>query len=112
VQDLADRLLAEGLDPSTIRNTLMPLRVIYRRAVARGDVAVNPTARVELPAVRGRRDRVVSPDQADRLLAVLTPHDRALWGAAVYAGLRRGELMAWRWRDVDLDARLLRVERA
>jgi hypothetical protein len=35
VQDYADRLLAEGLDPSTIRNTLMPLRAIYRRALAR-----------------------------------------------------------------------------
>jgi hypothetical protein len=34
VQDLADRLLAEGLDPSSIRNVLMPLRVIFRRAVA------------------------------------------------------------------------------
>ena len=42
VQKLADDLLAEGRDPSTIRNALMPLRVIYRRAVEDGDVAVNP----------------------------------------------------------------------
>jgi len=33
-----------GLSPSTIRNTLLPLRVIYRRALARGEVGVNPTA--------------------------------------------------------------------
>ena len=26
VQDLADRLLATGADPSTIRNTVMPMR--------------------------------------------------------------------------------------
>src|SRR4051794_33579974 len=39
LQDFADRLLAEQLDPSTIRNTLMPLRVIYRRALNRGEVA-------------------------------------------------------------------------
>ena len=61
LQDFADRLLAEGLDPSTIRNTLMPLRAIYRRALTRGDVAVNPTTGLELPAVRGRRDRVADP---------------------------------------------------
>ena len=30
VQRLADDLLGEGLDPSTVRNVLMPLRVIYR----------------------------------------------------------------------------------
>lgn len=35
VQDLADRLLAAGLDPSTVRNILMPLRAIYRRAISR-----------------------------------------------------------------------------
>jgi integrase len=64
VQDLADRLLAKGLDPSTVRNALMPLRAVYRRALARGEVAVNPCAGLELPAVRGRRDRIASPTEA------------------------------------------------
>jgi len=36
VQDLADRLCADGLDPSTVRNALMPLRTIFRRALSRG----------------------------------------------------------------------------
>ena len=70
-QDLADQLLADGHDPSTIRNTFMGLRALYRRAVARGDVAVNPTAGLQLPAVRGRRDRIASVAEADKLLAVL-----------------------------------------
>jgi hypothetical protein len=48
VQRLADDLLAEGRDPSTIRNALMPLRVIYRRALEDGDVAVNPCAHLRL----------------------------------------------------------------
>lgn len=34
VQDLADSLLAQGAGTSTIRNTLDPLRAIYRRAVS------------------------------------------------------------------------------
>jgi len=112
VQDLVDRLLAEGFDASTIRNTVMPLRAIFRRSVARGDVAVNPTAGLELPAVRGKRDRIVSPAQAAELLAVLPDEDRALWASALYAGLRRGELMALSWRDVDLPAGVIRVERS
>jgi integrase len=112
VQDLADRLLGQGLDPSTIRNTLMPLRAIYRRALARGDVAVNPTRGLELPAVRGKRDRIVAPDEAEALLAALPERDRALWATALYAGLRRGELQALRWDDVDLARGVIRVERA
>jgi integrase len=112
VQDLADRMLAEGADPSTIRNALMPLRVIFRRAVGRGEVAVNPCTGLDLPAVRGRRDRIASPQEAAELIAALPEEDRALWASATYAGLRRGELMELRWADVDLAAGVIRVERS
>jgi integrase len=112
LQDFADSLLAAGLDPSTIRNSLMPLRAIYRRALARGDVGINPTAGLELPAVRGQRDRIASPEEAVRLLEGLPTTDRSIWATATYAGLRLGELMALRFEDVDLAAGLIRVERS
>jgi integrase len=112
VQDLVDRLQAHGLDASTIRNTIAPLRVVYRRAFSRGEVAVNPAVGLELPAVRGRRDRIASPNEAGKLLAALLTGDRALWATAMYGGLRLGELQALRWEDVDLAAGRLRVERS
>ena len=43
VQDTVDRLVARGLAPSTVRNSVLPLRAIFRRAVARSEVAENPT---------------------------------------------------------------------
>jgi integrase len=112
VQRLADDLLAEGRDPSTIRNALMPLRVIYRRAVEDGDLAVNPCTHLRLPAVRGRRERIASPEEAQRLLAALPERDRPVWATALYAGLRRGELLALRWEDVDLAGGVIHVERS
>jgi integrase len=112
LQDLVDQMLADGKDASTIRNTLMPLRAIFRRAVARGEVALNPTAGVELPAVRGRRDRIASPDEAAALIAALPEHDQAVWATAFYGGLRLGELWALRDEDIDLDAGLIRVTRS
>jgi integrase len=112
VQQIADDLLADGRDPSTIRNGLMPLRVIFRRAVENGDIAVNPCTHLRLPAVRGRRERIASPPEAEQLLAALPERDRPFWATALYAGLRRGELMALRWDDVDLANGLIHVERA
>ena len=112
VQALADRLLAAGQDPSTVRNSIKPLRVIYRRAIRAGDVAVNPRMNLDLPAVRGRRDRIVSREQAADLIAALRHDDHALWGTAFYAGLRLGELRALLWSDVDLAGGVIRVERA
>jgi len=112
VQDFADRLGARGFDASTIQNALMPLRVVYRRAVKRGDIAVNPTADLDLPAPEGKRDRIASPAEAEALLAALEDHDSVIYATALYAGLRLGELRALRWEDVDLERNLLRVERA
>jgi integrase len=112
IQDLVDGWVAEGLGTSTVRNTLLPLRAIYRRALGRDEVLVNPTRGLALPASRGRRERVARPEEAAALLAALPVEDRALWATALYAGLRRGELRALRWADVDLDAGLIRVERS
>lgn len=113
VQRFADRLVADGNSPSTVRNALMPLRVIYRRAIRDDLVTVNPCENVDLPANRGRRDRIVGVDTAAALIAAFPrPFDRALWATALYAGLRRGELLALRWGDVDLDGGSISVERS
>ena len=111
IQQLVDRWLSNGASPATVRNALMPLRVIFRRAIQDGDLEVNPTSHLRVPAARGRRDRIASPKEAAQLIAALpTEHDRALWSTAFYAGLRLGELVALKWDDVDLAAGLIRVQ--
>lgn len=54
-----------------------------------------------MPAIRGKRDRIVSPEQAATLLEALSEQDRPVWATAIYAGLRAGELQALRWEDVE-----------
>jgi integrase len=112
VQRLVNRMLGAGFNASTIRNALLPLRAIYRHALALDEVAVNPTAGVHLPAVRGTRDRIASPEEASSLFAVLESSDRAIWATAMYAGLRLGELLALDWGDVDLAGGMIRVTRS
>jgi integrase len=110
LQDLVDGLLATGLNASTISVTLLPVRAIYKRAIARGDIAMNPTSGLEMPAIRGGRDRIATPEECAKLLDALPERrDRALWATAMYAGLRRGELMALRREDVDLGAGVIHV---
>jgi len=112
LQAFVDRILASGADPSTARNALKPLHVIFRRALMRDQVAVNPTQGLELPAVRGHRERIASPAEAEALLAALPLNDRSLWATALYAGLRLGELRALGWEQVDLAAGRIRVVRS
>lgn len=113
VQDLIDRLAADGLTPHQIRGAVATLRIIYRRALVRGQVAVNPTVGVELPrADRADKERVVSRERAAELIAAVRERDRAVWATAFYAGLRRGELQALRWKHVDFTAGVIRVRRS
>ncbi|WP_169542086.1 tyrosine-type recombinase/integrase [Solirubrobacter soli] len=110
VQAVVDDLDESGLSASTVRNALLPLHAICRRALARGQITTNPTTGLELRAVRSSRDRVADPVEAAALIAALDV-DRALWATAMYAGLRRGELRALRWSDVDLDKGVIHVRR-
>jgi integrase len=77
--------------------------------VARGEVATNPTLRIAKPAVRCKVRVVASPVEAASRLEVLQAADRPIWATAFYAGLRRGELIALRWEDVDLATGVIHV---
>jgi integrase len=109
LQRVVDRLVGLGLSGSRVRGAVMPLRAICRRAIRSDEIAVNPTADLELPAANGTRNRVASDDERDLLIETLPDADQALWATAFYAGLRRGELRALRDEDVDLDANVIHV---
>lgn len=121
VQGLVDRLSAT-LDGSTVRNAIMPLRVICRYGLVRDLVAVSPCEGLELPAASGRRfafteegtkrEQIATVEEADELIAALpTLSDQAIWATAFYTGLRRGELRGLFRDDVDLESKVIHVRR-
>jgi integrase len=112
LQGFVDRMLAEGLAASTIRNTVNPLQAIFRHAVRRELAPLNPTRDLELPVARGRRDRIATAVEASRLIEALPSEDQGLWATAFYAGLRRGELQALRGSDIDLKRSEIHVQRS
>jgi integrase len=107
-----NKMQTDGRSASTIQNTLDPVRVICRRAIEDDVVTVNPTRHLRLRKTRKRKPRIAEPSHALALLEALPEiEDRALWACALYAGLRRGELRALRWSDVDRAAGEINVRR-
>src|SRR5271165_4495953 len=102
-----------GMLPSSVRNNLDPLRVIIREAIDDGNrgITIDPMAGMTLPQGSGRRERVADRTEARTLIEALPESEQALWACAFYGGLRRGELRALRWSDVDFEAGVIRVER-
>lgn len=113
LQAFVDELVRDGLAPQTVRNMLLPLRVVFRRAIALGDVEANPTMGLHLPAPSAAERKVVTPEHARSLVEAITDaRDRAIYATALFTGLRRGELMALRWQDIDVAGGVLSVTRA
>jgi integrase len=112
LQRFVDRLAADGLAAATITATITPLRAIYRRSRQLGEVHANPTSGISVPAVNRRQTRFATAEQIEAMLNHLEDaKDRALWATALYAGLRRGELMGLHREEVDLATGVIRVER-
>ncbi|MBK8293663.1 MAG: site-specific integrase [Solirubrobacterales bacterium] len=110
VQELVDKLSRTDMAPATVANAIIPLRVIYRRAIDREEIYVNPTERLKLPRDRRTRERIAEPREVEALLGALDDRHRLIWTLAIYTGLRKGELQALRWENIDLEAGILKVE--
>jgi len=74
------------------------------------EVTRNPAENLRLPALKSKPRRVANHDRAADLLDALPEGERAAWATAIYAGLRVGELRGLRWRHVDFDAGVIRVQ--
>jgi integrase len=110
--------LAEGLSAKTVTNHLRFLHAVCVFAVRKRWASTNPVAAVDRPQEGGPNPdiRFLGLEELEALLRAvpgdeLGPTDRALYLTAAMTGLRQGELVALRWRDVDWPAGLIRVRR-
>jgi len=99
-------LLGEGrLSNRTILRHLTVLHGVFRRARRVWGLKDNPASAdlVERPPVRySGAFEMLRPDQVTELSTLAErPQDGALYLTAAFTGLRQGELLGLRWRDID-----------
>ncbi len=111
--------LRSGLARNTIKNHLTLLHGTFSHAVRKGWAIRNPVDAADLPSAGGVEPdiRYLDHEELEALLRAV-PDDRlgrlekALYLTAAMTGLRQGELIALRWRDVDWAAGVVRVRRS
>ncbi|HEV7774885.1 MAG TPA: tyrosine-type recombinase/integrase [Conexibacter sp.] len=120
VIDLVALLERNRRAPATVRVVIATLSAlfVFAKAPYRRWATFNPCEGIELPAIPEPTEiRYLTLPQIDKLIAHVRPGpfahlDRAIFITAVMTGLRKGELVALRWRDVDWEARRVRVRRS
>lgn len=124
VERLRDGQIAAELSAETVVHTLGKLSKLYNWARRAGLIdCANPVSGIERPRVQHSIDFLSHAEviallaQAAELAAVFcTPYEARvrypMIAAAIYCGLRKGELFGLRWSDVQLEAARLDVNRS
>jgi integrase len=107
------KLLADGLSARTTGHAHRLLGLVLRRAVENGALTRNVAAIRKPPAVEAKEIEILSLEEVTATLDSLKGHMlHPIASLALLTGMRRGELLALEWGDIDLGRGVVRVERS
>jgi integrase len=113
--DIEDWLSESEWARRTRKNYLVTLMTFFDWAKGRGYVVTNPAERIPKPILDDRPPGILSPTQAAKLLhnaAEYDPELLPLVAIQLFAGLRRSEMCALEWSEVDIAEKHLEVKGA
>lgn len=113
LQSVYAELMRSGLQALTVLHVHRVVHRMLRHAAQWGTVHSNVASLVDAPTVQATEIAILTPQQVQSVLAGL--RGKPIYTVATVAlgtGMRRGELLALRWQDVDLEAGVIRVERS
>ncbi|MBX9773673.1 MAG: site-specific integrase [Xanthobacteraceae bacterium] len=103
----------DALAPRTIGHVHRLVHRVLRHAAAWGVVAQNVAVHVQPPSVEDTEISILTEHQIGTVLEYFQGRTlRPVVSLALATGARRGELLALRWQDVDLEAAIVTVARS
>lgn len=113
VQRMLNTRLRDGLAPQSVTGLRSTIRAALHQAERWHLVSHNAAKEVDTPAIPTYDARVLTPEQAGRLLdAARGDRLETLFILAVHLGMRQGELTGLSWADVDWDGAQLHIRKA
>ncbi len=112
IQAYLSHKLSEKLSPTTVHHLYRLLHEALRHGVRWGILLRNPADAVDSPRRERREVRVWDEEQTKLFLGEAKRSSRyyPLYLTAALTGMRQGELLGLRWRDVDLALRVASIQ--
>lgn len=100
------------LAPRTIRYIYCTLNQVFESAIDSDIISKNPCNRISLPKLNKYDHNIYSVKELKQLLAYAkgTNLETAIM-IDVFTGIRRGELLSLKWKDIDFENKTIRIER-
>jgi integrase len=102
---------SQSVTPTTVNHDLALLKNMFNKAIEWGYLAENPMKRVKLLKEPPGRLRYLTFDEAERLLKELPEAPAAVVAFALNTGMRKGEILGLKWRDINFDQKQIAVEK-
>lgn len=105
------RLAKSGMAQRTVSNQRSILNQIFKHAILNGEIDINPCSSVSLPKGLPKTTRHAATKEDEEKLR----NDDNAWifnVIALHTGLRKGEILALQWEDIDLDEGLIYVTKS
>jgi integrase len=98
------------VSPATVNRELACLKTLFNKAVEWGKAETSPAAKVKKFRENNARERILSPEEARRLIGCAAPAIRPVLIVALNTGMRRTEILSLKWRDVDFAKSFILIE--
>jgi site-specific recombinase XerD len=112
VEQLITELRASGLTPATCNRYRDGLSALFKRALRDGLVSANPVRPVGKFKEAGERLLWLTLEEETAIREALAPGLRPLFTVSLNTGLRWGEQVGLRWRDIDVVSGTITIPRS
>lgn len=106
INEFTEKLLNKGLAPKTVKDILIILQQILKY--------VNINIDITMPKVKKKEIQILTKDdqlKLEQLLSNCIDEDSFGLYLCLYTGLRIGELCGLKWKNIDLDNNIIKVEK-
>ena len=113
VQHVIAVMNEKGMSTKTMKHAKSIMNIAFKKAESEKIIAKNPVENIEIPIKQSKPRKTLTADEVSKLFKAMGK-SRWIWSVKfdLVTGLRRGELLALKWTDIDLENKRICIDKS